>query len=608
MDDMFNLGNIVAQLSTTAQQRTEGLNQQANTLATDTAELEKLLTGNTQAAQALIAEKTALAGTKATLDVHNQQLAERAQAIVGLNPDDLNNDFVKSVAAYNIAEDKRKAARAEYDQAASVGMLDNPLVWFFNQLELPTLAAKNNAAVAERDSATRDIQARTTMLSQVKNSVIANTADAAKRYNLQLAELSAKEANLKLAEEEIKNRSAIASRKMQEFTLRDKALDVQWDTASKILTVEDAALRRQQARTQADLLNETRQMQLNDKKEQEAVEANMNLNLQRFSQFIGRVTPITVKELKTLPKKDAEIYWKIASTGELGATMQDALTTVLRTPGAVETIRMENPLVARTIQSLDKGIEGYTNAYIADYKRKNGNKDPKAAAALEAGVDLYTQELINSANAPNFAKPLNHESWDRTWNPYRADHKLIGELVDQGNAKFLADNVVVKTAKTIQQSLPSTADGFTGENETQMLRAIGEQVKSGAIDPKTAAAQVVQYYNAARVIGLDQTQYSLFKIPPAKRYLVTLPAAGLFGKPITADLLNPASVETMFTTMKVTGLSGDTAGLMASSLLMLNPTMKIMGGEQGQQRLQKNISTTFGDIGSFLLKDRSEGQ
>ena len=553
----FDIGGILNALTANTNQQVGNLQAAEQQQAYDTTQLQQLLTGNLEAARGMVAQKTDLAMQKATLEARNGQLQERAQAIVGLNPDDLQNDFVKSVARYNAAEDARLQGQAKLTQASSVGILDNPLTWLFNQLELPTLEAKVAGATAERDGAVKDIQARTAMLSQHKNSVIANVADTARQYNIDLAKVSANEAFIKLREEEAKNLSAVSSRKLNEANLRDKVFNVKEDYYNKVLSLDELDQRRKEREVTFAGVVEDRKARLEasnekaaNKAEADAAKEQANLNLQRYAQFTGGPA-YTVDMLKMMPKEKAERLWNVATTGSLGANMKEVFLGLESDPTALPTIQANNPLVAQTVTKMGDALSGYITTLS---KPGTDGKALTERQAVEKAFTVYEDELTKSMKLPGFSKPLNSPSWDKQYNPYRADHKLMLHIVDEGNAKFLADNLVTKTARSLQATVPSTLEGFTGENETLILKTIAQRVQNRELPAKQAAAQIVQYYNSAVQIGADQTQYGIFKLPLQNRYMVAFPEKDGLDRPVMGDLLNQASVENMLTNLVNAGV------------------------------------------------------
>lgn len=548
----FNISGILNALTTNADQQVANAQQGEQQQAYDTTQLQNLLTGNLEAARAVVQQKTDLAMQKAAIEARNAQLHERAQAIVGLNPDDLQNDFVKSVARYNAAEEARLESQAQLSKASSVGILDNPLSWLMNQLEIPTIEAKVAGATAERDGAIKDIQARTAMLAQHKNTVIANVADTARQYNLDLAKVSAQEAFVKLREEEAKNASIISSRRLNEVNLRDKTFQVKDSYYNKVLSLEELQQRRIERQMTFAGIVEDRKARIEAASEKASAKAEelaaveqANLNLQRYAQFTGGPA-YTVATLKLMPKDKASRLWDIATTGSLGADMKEVMMGLQSDPNALGNIQANNPVVAQTIEKLTDGVSSYINALS---KPGPDGKIPTGKQVVDAAFTTYTDELERSMKLPNYSKPLNSPHWDKQYNPYRADHKLMLHIVGEGNAKFLENNLVTKVAKSLQETVPATAEGFTGEHETLLLKTIAERVRNRELPVKAAAAQVVQYYNAATKIGADQTQYGIFKLPLQDRYMVAFTGKDVLDRPIMGDLLNQASVENMLSNL-----------------------------------------------------------
>lgn len=555
MADSFNIGAILDALTSNTEQRVAGVQATERQQVYDTDQLQSLMTSNIEAARGVIAQKTTLAESKAGLEFANADLQQRAQAIVGLNPEDLNNDFIKSVADYDASEEKRKIAQSRQSELASVGLLDNPVVWLFNQLELPSVERQVASATTESAAAAKDIQTRTAMLNQHRNSVVANTADTAAQYNLKLAQVSAQEAFVKLREEETRNLSAISSRRMNEASLRDKVFNLKDDQINKVLSIDELVQRRADRALQYDSVAEQRRAKLEEKNAEQAAVDQANANLRDYANITGQ-PPMTVEMLKLMPKERAAKYWNVATTGSLGANLGDVYVTLAGDDEALANIATNNPLLAQTIKNVSQSLENVATT-VEKTVGPDGKKPTKKDAFVQA-LTVVQDEWEKSTSSRGFSKPLNSVHWDKQYNPYRADHNLIATLFDSGRLpalegkKFLSDNIVRKTAETLRLAKGDPQVSMTGEDETSLLKVIGEKVARREIQPKVAAQQIVEYYSAAAQIQRDQTQYGIFKLPAQNSYIVGIEAQGMFGRPITADLMNKGSVEKMLLEMATT--------------------------------------------------------
>lgn len=533
--------SLLQQVLTGTQQSNDALGAVHTQLGVQTGALTKTAEEMQAEGSAVVQLAGQVAQEKAAIAYTQGQVAERAQALVGLNPDDVSNELVKSVAMLNSAQDARRASRAQYDQLAGQNFFANPLGYLMGQLQLPQVVAQHNAAAAQEADAEQNIATRTTMLSQVRNNVVANTAAATRDMNLKSAQMAEKEARFNLLKAEQENSSRVAGSLLQQAQVLDKMNDNRRSDLSIVLGVENQLASREERQAMATERIALAQAKLKDKNEQDAAEAQLNLNLQRFSQFLGVPDTLTVATLKSLPKDQAAPLWQVAVSGQLGATLQESLGTVLKTPTALPTLRQHNAPVALAIEGMGTAVESYVATLVS--KPGPDGKLLSTKEAIPRAFDTYEDEVVKSANQPGFQKPMNSVAWDNTYNPYKVQHKALLDIVTSGNAKFLEGNAVVKAVEGLLPSVPQERDNLRGEDESRVLAVIAERVKNRELAPKQAAAEIVRYYNAGVQITRDVNQTGVFGFAPPRRYHVTLPGQGLYGAPITADLLNPVSVE-----------------------------------------------------------------
>jgi len=121
------------------------------------------------AAAGVVADEAArLAKEQALVDFHRNSVLDQVNATFGVNADEESYIIAKRMAEYEGAEKARVDARAKYDKASSINLLDDPLGYLVGQLALPQFAAANNQAVSARDAAYADMQSRFTLVNQAK--------------------------------------------------------------------------------------------------------------------------------------------------------------------------------------------------------------------------------------------------------------------------------------------------------------------------------------------------------------------------------------------------------------------------------------------------------
>lgn len=547
---MIDLNSILSAITGNTAQRQAGLAAQADYQTGVTDQIEQAGLGQIAQTRDLIAEQTQLKQDASALTMQRALVNEQATKLIGLDPADLNNEFAQSIAEMNNAEERRKVARAEYNKYAGATILSDPFTWLAAQVALPELAANVNMAADERDAAIQNLQTRHSLLNTQKSVVTAATARQAHELEAREAALQAKDATLRLSSAESKLSADMAGRRMNEFNLRDKGMQLELEKLDKVLTVdqmfEARANRRLQFQMQQEAAAERRELaneRRDNRAEAEAIEAEQNLNLQRASQLLGLPTTLTVKQLKglPLPKEQKELLARVALTGQLGADTEQVMDAFAMMPDAMMNLRQTNPMFAQTVENAATAIDSY---YATLVSRPGPDGKPlKHVQAKELANETFRDETIKSANARGYSKPMNSPAWDNQYNPYKVNHKLMVKLTDDGQAGFLKDNLYVKSLRAVASTVPPDRETFRGQDENAALSAMAAHVRNRDIPPRVAAKQISDYYNAAKFIQADQTQYGVLKLPLPKRYHVSLPPTTAYGSQRIIDLLNPLEVE-----------------------------------------------------------------
>lgn len=520
----------------------------------------KMLQGNTQKTQQLMQQNsaeaagvvtaaTALAGKKAEMDYRTQTVQQQTQALLGMDPEALENELTRSTAALTAAQTQRAAVRQEYDQLSQVDFLTNPLGYIFAQLKLPTIAARHDNLAAAEDAAVSNITTRLGIIKSANSTLTANTAAAAKEINLQAADLAAQQAQIKLREQEIQNNSALAGQSMQIAQLTDKmgdnrrqALQLQIQQANH---EESQRLRQAEFAERMELANAARA----DRKKKAAEDAALATGLQRVSQLLGMPTAMTIEDFNKLQGTTKMAWAGAAVNSALGPDLHGAIET-LRVIGInPNAVTQQNPGFGSLLQKLNRSRDEYV---AAARKPTAGGKIPTAKEADKLGSDNYENVLESSMKDRGAAANLTAPNWDRTFNPYKAEHEVMLDKVKNGELKELGNNIYVRTLQNITAT-EGFKDGIvTGEQADRAFRAIAENIKAGQISPAAAAKEIVEYHKLAAARNLKFYQYNLLGLPSQSHYMVAMKPAGKLwgtGDPMPVDLFNPAQTENALTKM-----------------------------------------------------------
>ena len=537
---MLDLNGLLSQLTGTAQQRQQNVVSQLETMNADTAAMQNMMAVNTQEATQVAQTSADLAARAAAVEYTRAKTLENAQAVLGLNPDDVNNQLATSMAEYNAAEDARKSTRQQFDKLSQISLLDNPLGWIAAQLQLPQVAAQNNAAVDQRDAAAQNIATRQSLLTAHRSAVTANTAATVQQINLAKADNELAAARIKVREAEIQNSSIIAGRKLQAFQLSDKLFDIESDLVNKQLSVGQYMMSMEERREARAERAAQAQERLAKKNAEAADVAALDVQLGRVSQFLGLQTPMTVETLKLMRDPKRKQAWiDAASTGQIGADLVGTIQ-FLNANGNTATLRANNPGVAAAAQNFAAAIDSYAGA--VQRKAKVEGKQLKPEAIVAQANDDYTNELIASTSRPGTGNSLTAPKWDSVFNPYKAQHHVMLDEIKAGKIP-LQNNALVKELQLLRDSDKNgNATNLNSEQELAALKAVALQVKAGRLNIDEASNQVSQYYKLAASKNRELYQYELFNLPPQTGYRGQIPGTGFLQSPVDVELMSPNSV------------------------------------------------------------------
>lgn len=511
-------------------------------LADNTAQLQAMTTVNAAEGAQAIALSQQAAETKISADHATASIKERVQNVLNINPDVLENELQISTNALNAAQAEHATARKEYDSIAQTDMMSNPLSYIFGQLKLPSVAAKVNATIDAQETAQANIDARLTMAKKFGDIVVANNAGKIQDASLLQASAEAKMASVKLRHAEMENNSRIAGSLMNEATVADKISDNKVKIVSMNLQAASAEANREMAaasREQANALRAARVEAMAEKKESTDM---WNLQLQRVEQFL-KMPPssLTVNTLKMFKPAEQQAIKEFAISNSLGADLPSALKTYANIPGKGN-ITVSNPGAAYFVKGISTEAEKYADALTAAAAKTGGAKIPPGQLGFMA-IEDYQSDIINSANSPTHSKPLSSAAWDTSFNPYKAQHKVMLSEVASGVRPDLANNLVVKAMQTVAVNADQNLSNITAKEEQRALRVIRDAVAERKVTPQVAAQEIASYYRAAAGKNLENYQYGVFGLAPQTKYMYTMEATGLAGKTLKADLMNPATIE-----------------------------------------------------------------
>ena len=535
----MDINNLLASMTGNTQQRIGTIQAQVGDMQQDTAAMRSLMDANMQAGQKLAMDAGVAAAKEAEIQYKIDSARERAAATIGLNEDDLNNQLVQSMAEYNSAQEAKKQTLQRYQEIQSTGLLQDPIGYILGRLELPQVVNTHNALNAKAAAAADNIATRQQLLQQHKSAMVVNTAEATRDLNMKKAELGVQQAMMQLREAEIGNISKIAGRKLQEF-----------QHSNSIFAIQDAAFAKQMQVAQFQMSMEERQearaARIEAAKEKEADKAahdawvaEFDTNAQRLSQFMGMQMPMTYAQLKVMPdSKKKQAWFEAVVNGSLGDDLMSSLQFV-NSQSNMQAFSQNNPGAAKAVNEISQAIE----QVALGLGRRPENAKAKPVELASMASNDYTKAIISSANDPQSPNSLMAAQWDKVFNPYKAQYKVLVDEAQAGTLPNLRNNIVVKTITNLEGALDPQQPNLSADSEQKILAVVAESIKKREIGLDAAAQQVSEFYTTAALKNRDMYQYDLFGLPPQTRYMAKFGTTGMFGKVVTADLMNTMSVK-----------------------------------------------------------------
>jgi hypothetical protein len=539
---MADFNSLLGSAISTVNQSSEGMSKLAGMLAGNTQQLMQLSTANANIGQEQIVLAADAAAKKAAIGFTQDSMREATQNILNINPAVADNELQRSTNMLNASQAEYKAARGEYDKIAQTSLLDDPLGYIFGQLKLPSVAARVNAASDAQAAAEDNINTRLNIAKNHASTVVANTAASMQEANLVQASADAKMGQFKLQQAEMENSSRIAGQLIQQSTLQDRISDNKVKIVQMQLAAANAEASREAAAAARQNAGDLRAERLAKIKAEDEATGRLNTQLQRVGQFLGMPEILSTTTLKRFNPKQQQALMEAASSNNFGDDLTSALSTFSQLPGKGN-MATTNPGVAKFIDKIGSNLSKYESAVQADFAKTNmGQKMPAKAVAGEA-VQQYQFDIASSASKATAPKSMSSPEWDTTFNPFKAQHKVLLDEVAAGKLPSLANNAMVTALQTVATTADATTDNLSSKEEQRALRVVRDMVASRKLSPADAATQIASYYRVAAAKNSDLYQYQVFGLQQPKHYYMGMEAVGTFGKVLKADMLNPTSIE-----------------------------------------------------------------
>lgn len=552
----MDLNSILAAFTGASQQRMGQATALQQSHDADTQRITNLLTLNEQEAGAVVQGASQVAAQQAQLDYTIGKAREANAAIAGMNPDDLNNQYVRSLAEYDTSEQQRvqleQARSAEMrrvEQLAGANLLENPLGYIAAQLQLPGVAARHNSilnqeveATERRDAAARNVLARTELIRAKDSIIAANTADTLLTINTAKAKVADQQAQIALRAAQADNISKLGARAMDSYRLAGETFQIQSDLLNKQMSVQQWAENREAQRAARQQAYEASQARLQDKKDKDEEDAVINERLKAASAALGYEVPFTLRSMRILPREQQELLYKTALDGKLGGDIVESLSIVEQV-GRKDAISATNPGMGKLISRTSAALRTYTDRELRT-AQVAGQKISQKEAVQLAG-EAYSSEITHSAHSFASKSSLNSKRWndDGVFNPYKPEYLALVNGAEGGMIPQLQGNKLIPIIKTLQKDLAPSASNIRGQDMERMVQVLATQVSSGAVGLDDATRDLTALHRIAAAKNLELYNYTQFGVAQQTSAIVTVPAITAFGEPYQIDLMNPTNVK-----------------------------------------------------------------
>ena len=523
--------------------------------AATTAGMETASTDMNAYIQSAITQGTLASQQTAEVERMKMAAGETAQNIAGLNPDDLNNLYVRSMAELTSTKAEREAVLSEYRGLTETSFLDNPVGYIFNQLALPQVVQKHNNLAVQQDNIAADLATTTQLMYQNKTQVTANVADATKEAKL--TEAAANEASAQAKAEQVRmdNFGKVSTARMNELALTDRLVQnasTRYNAGMSMAQFQAMQQEREEARKERKLrMDEAAK----DKAIKDAQDGALAVGLARVSGALGYPVPVTLDDFKKMPASKAkQALYNAAIEGTFGDDLAGSLSFVKSGNGP--RMQQSDPAFVSGVRAIDTAVGSYQSAVAS--KLENAKMRPEDARA--EGAAMYTRDVVAAAHDPKAAAPLNDPKWDTTFNPYRSQDATLVALVKSGQMPALANNSFVKVMDTVAATMPPGTPEFRGEDRTAAIKALAELVSARKITVQQAAADLVTYTKTAAEYNQSTLKLASLNMPVQTNSFVKIPGYSFTSQAKVGDTMNIASAENLLTSLATDRTAGKFAG------------------------------------------------
>ena len=487
----------------------------------------------------------------AEIERQKAAVGEQAQRVANLDPDNLNNSYVSTMAQLTATTAQREAAMQQYRTLTETSFLDNPIGYIFNQLELPKVVQQHNNLAIQQGNLESDLATRTQLLAQHKSAVSANVASAGKEAALSAAAAREAAAQAEADKIRIDNFGKISAARMNEQALLDKKL-------SNTATLYSAGMSMAQFKArEAELAAARKERQARlaeaskNKEIQDAQDSALAAGLARVSGALGYPAPISIDDFKKMPASKAkQKLYDAAIEGTYGDDLTSSLDFLQG--GNLLKMQANDPAFVKGLSALAAGVRSHATAIA----RNPLNAKMPPEEATKEGAAQYTLALANSAHDPKAVTPLNDPKWDTTFNPYRSQDATMLSLVESGNAPALANNSYVKVLKTVAATVPPGTPEFRGQDEEKAIQTLAEMVHTRTISLQRAAADLVSYKRTAAAYNQSTLKMASLNLPVQESAYVSIPGTTALSDSVSGDTMNISSAENLLINLAISNARG----------------------------------------------------
>jgi len=487
----------------------------------------------------------------AEIERQKAAVGEQAQRVANLDPDNLNNSYVSTMAQLTATTAQREAAMQQYRTLTETSFLDNPIGYIFNQLELPKVVQQHNNLAIQQGNLESDLATRTQLLAQHKSAVSANVASAGKEAALSAAAVREAAAQAEADKIRIDNFGKISAARMNEQALLDKKL-------SNTATLYNAGMSMAQFKArEAELAAARKERQARlaeaskNKEIQDAQDSALAAGLARVSGALGYPAPISIDDFKKMPASKAkQKLYDAAIEGTYGDDLTSSLDFLQG--GNLLKMQANDPAFVKGLSALAAGVRSHATAIA----RNPLNAKMPPEEATKEGAAQYTLALANSAHDPKAVTPLNDPKWDTTFNPYRSQDATMLSLVESGNAPALANNSYVKVLKTVAATVPPGTPEFRGQDEEKAIQTLAEMVHTRTISLQRAAADLVSYKRTAAAYNQSTLKMASLNLPVQESAYVSIPGTTALSDSVSGDTMNISSAENLLINLAISNARG----------------------------------------------------